>query len=69
MEDLSLKISLKCCRTFEDFDTIMNQTWCKTDEDKIEYLKEMFDVSVVHATNNDIHSDYLAMANAIMNYT
>ena len=69
MDDLSLKISLKCCRTFEDFDTIMNQTWCKTDEDKIDYLKEMFDVSVIHATDDDKRTDYIAIANAIMNYT
>ena len=69
MDNMGLKLSLKLCQSFEDFDTILSQTWCKTDEDKISYLKELFDIDIVHATDNDKHIDYIAMANAIMNHS
>ena len=68
MDDTNTKVALKLCRTFEEFDSLMNQTWCTTDEDKIEYLKTMFDVDVIHGTSEDKHTDYLSLANTIMNF-
>ena len=69
MTNMETKLALQMCKSFSDFDTIMNQTWCKTDSDKIEYLQQMFDVSVVHATDDNRHTDYVAIANAIMNHS
>ncbi len=64
----AIGLELKMCRSFEEFDAILNRMKLKTDSDKIAYLKMIFDVEIVHATNNDRHTDYVAMATAIMNY-
>ena len=68
MTNMETKLTLKACRSFEEFDNIMDQTWCKTDSDKIEYLMQLFNVEVVHATNDNKRDDYIALAHTIMNY-
>ena len=62
------EMTLRLCESFEKFDSILNQMGLKTDLDKIAYLEKMFDVKVVHATDNNKHTDYVAIANAIMNH-
>ena len=63
-----IEMALRFCESFEEFDNTLNQIGLKTDLDKIVYLKKMFDVEVIHKTDDNKHTDYLAIANAIMNH-
>ena len=67
MEKRDEVVELRICRSFEAFDVVLEQMGLKTDLDKIAYLKRTFDIDIVHATDDDKHMDYVAMANAIMN--
>ena len=58
---------LRICRSFEEFDATLGRMGIVTDLDKIAYLKKTFDIDIVHATDDDKHTDYVAMASTIMN--
>ena len=66
MDMVEIEMILRFCDSFEEFDGVLNQIGLKTDLEKIAYLEKMFNIKVVHATDNNKHTDYVAMASTIM---
>ena len=42
MTNSDTKTLIESAKTFEQADNALNQTWCKTDADKLEYLRQIF---------------------------
>lgn len=58
---------LRMARTFDQADNILVKTWCKTDSDKVEYLRQLFseELSSVEGTG-DPKKDYRDFVAAII---
>ena len=65
-EEIKILISGAC--TFDDANYVIEEfTDCKTTEQKIDYLKEMFDCGIVgRAGGDDIELDYRALLTSII---
>ena len=42
MTNSNTKMLLEMSKTFEQADAVLSKTWCKTDADRVEYLKQIF---------------------------
>ena len=62
------KNMLLLCNNIGQVDEILNKTYCKNDADKADYLQKIFDIETVHRTNHNAHTDYVALATAIVNH-
>lgn len=52
---------------FEEADEVIKRyTNYKTDKEKIEFLSAMFDVKIIHKTDDNIHTDYVAILSSII---
>ena len=66
MTNMETKYALKRCKNFAEVDDILNQTYCKSDSDKIEYLGMLFNMDVTKTHVTDRHEDYVIMVQSIL---
>ena len=62
------RMTLRLCSSFDELDAILSQMGYDTYLEKISYLKKLFDIEIVHASENDTRTDYIAIANAVIHY-
>lgn len=62
------KQMLVLCTNIKQIDEILNKTYCKNDADKAHYLSQMFDMEIIHRMGRSAHTDYVALATAIVNH-
>lgn len=68
MEREQIKTLLELATTFDKADQILNDySDCNTDEEKIAYLRGMFNCKIVGRNVEDIHTDYVALLTTIVN--
>lgn len=68
MTNIETKVLLRMSQTFEQADDILSKTWCKTDGDKTEYLRQLFPEELKNEENtNNPGKDYRNYINIIIN--
>ena len=62
-----IKCLILLSKNFEEVDKILNSTCCKTIEDKLNLLKDLFNVEVIFDGDGG-EDDYRAVVNAILRW-
>ena len=65
VKNRAIRDGIRRSRTFEDVDMLLNNTWCRSDADKMDYLKQLFEGDVVFDELRD--TTYPDTVNAILN--
>ena len=68
MERNKIKTLIELATSFEQADTVMNDyTDFMSDQERIAYLRGMFDCKIIGRSVSDAHTDYVALLTAIVN--
>ena len=63
----NIKTLIELSTSFEDADEVLNNyTDFQTDAEKIAYLRGLFDCKIVGRSEENIHTDYVAILTAIV---
>lgn len=62
------KTLIELSTSFEAVDELLNETYCETLSDKIQYLQQMFPVKVIFKDGGTLEDDYRALVHAVLNY-
>lgn len=68
MERKKIQTLIELAVTFEEADQVIEEfTGLKSDNEKIAYLRGMFDCHIIGRTGDNVHTDYVALLTAIIN--
>lgn len=68
MEREKIKTLIELATSFEMADSVLKEyTDFSTDEERIAYLRGMFDCTIIGRSKSDPHTDYVALLTAIVN--
>lgn len=68
MEREKIKVLIELATSFEQADeAIKKYTDFSTDEERIAFLRGMFDCKIIGRSRSDAHTDYVALLTAIVN--
>lgn len=65
LNNSEIRNRIKSSHTFEEVDELLNSTWCRSDADKMDYLKQLFEGDVVFDELKD--TTYPDTVHAILN--
>lgn len=60
------KLILECAKNQIQFDNVMAETYCRTDSEKINYLQNLFGISLPETATKNRHEQYIELAEMIM---
>lgn len=66
MKNKDVKEAIIKAQTHTEIDEILEKTWCKTDADKLQYLKQLFDLNDSKLNEHDKHDAYHRAVRMIM---